>query len=391
MNKIIGKSVTIIFIIIISMGLLCNLKNIIVGIESNWLNIKNLNISTAIDSFESQFNENLYNKMDMVDVNGAFEYLLGKKIINGVAIDDKYNLHLLSYSEEKFSKKKAEKSLKYTKKILDYSKQHGAEILYVEHPEKFDNKKSILPYKLNQAYWKMDEYNIKELKKDNYPILDLRDDKYKANKFFKTDHHWTIESAFNATSAILKYLDGKMQLKNIDKTTNIDNYNVQNYPNSYLGSSGVRTGKFVVGKDDIIKVEPKFNTQIIYERYDELGNKSWELNGKYKDTLIKQSIFNDINYNNKYSAYLYDGYIEARLYNKLAQNKEKVLFISDSFSRPVVSFLSLNFREVRSLDPQEGRYNNSYLNYIKEYQPDIVIVMYSYNYSDKTLTVDKMK
>lgn len=38
--------------------------------------------------------------------------------------------------------------------------------------------------------------------------------------------------------------------------------------------------------------------------------------------------------------------------------------------------LSLCFKETRYLDPQKGRFEDNYLEYIEEYTPDIVIVMY---------------
>lgn len=49
---------------------------------------------------------------------------------------------------------------------------------------------------------------------------------------------------------------------------------------------------------------------------------------------------------------------------------------ADSYARPMLAFMSLCFKEVRFLDPQEGRYNYSYVEYIDEYDPDIVIMMF---------------
>lgn len=40
-------------------------------------------------------------------------------------------------------------------------------------------------------------------------------------------------------------------------------------------------------------------------------------------------------------------------------------------------YLSSAFSEVYYLDPQEGRYNDSYIAYIKKVKPDIVIMMYT--------------
>lgn len=52
-----------------------------------------------------------------------------------------------------------------------------------------------------------------------------------------------------------------------------------------------------------------------------------------------------------------------------------VLLISHSYGRPYVQYLSLCFGEVRNLDPQEGRYNENYLQYMEEYRPDLVNIM----------------
>lgn len=48
-------------------------------------------------------------------------------------------------------------------------------------------------------------------------------------------------------------------------------------------------------------------------------------------------------------------------------------------------FFSLVFSEVRSLEPQQGRYNDSILDYVSEYRPDVVIIMYNYGYQEELL------
>ena len=46
----------------------------------------------------------------------------------------------------------------------------------------------------------------------------------------------------------------------------------------------------------------------------------------------------------------------------------------------MVQYLSLCFGETRYLDPQEGRYNDSYIQYMRDFQPDVVVIMYSGDY-----------
>lgn len=71
-----------------------------------------------------------------------------------------------------------------------------------------------------------------------------------------------------------------------------------------------------------------------------------------------------------------NGYnVENRVINKMALNDYKLLLISHSYGRPLTQYLALSFREVRNLDPQVGRYNKNYLQYIDEYEPDLVLIL----------------
>lgn len=47
---------------------------------------------------------------------------------------------------------------------------------------------------------------------------------------------------------------------------------------------------------------------------------------------------------------------------------------------PLHAFMSCNFREVRSLDPQKGRFSDSTKDNIRKYCSDILIVVYDYRY-----------
>ena len=84
----------------------------------------------------------------------------------------------------------------------------------------------------------------------------------------------------------------------------------------------------------------------------------------------------DPDYNNKYDSYGFAASVENRVNNYNADNNNKVLLIADSFARPMFTFFSLCFAETRYLDPQEGRYNDSFIEYIKQYKPDVIVMMF---------------
>ena len=98
--------------------------------------------------------------------------------------------------------------------------------------------------------------------------------------------------------------------------------------------------------------------------------------GTFAEAFISEDLLENPAYNNKYNAFLHGSYVESVIVNHRAPNDLKALFVSHSYGRPAAQYLSLFFAETRYLDPQEGRYNDSLTDYIEEYQPDVVIVMY---------------
>ena len=58
--------------------------------------------------------------------------------------------------------------------------------------------------------------------------------------------------------------------------------------------------------------------------------------------------------------------MENIIVNEGCDDNSKLLLISDSFARSMVMYLCQAFHETRYLDPQEGRYNKSYIDYIEK-------------------------
>ena len=213
--------------------------------------------------------------------------------------------------------------------------------------------------------------------------MNLCEDEYSANTFYRTDHHWTNESALNAANAILDSLNINTDVCRKKK------YKEDIYVNSFLGSAGIRVGKSYVGKDDFSVYIPKFETNLMYKKLVD-NEVVFEASGDFNQCFINRAIIDDENYNNKYNAFLNGGYVENIILNRNCNNDKKILIISDSFARPMTQYLSLAFSETRYLDPQDGRFNDSCIDYIKKYEPDYLIIMYSLNYQDEMLECDML-
>lgn len=330
------------------------------------------------EEIEQELNEKFCGRLHFIDINGLAAKIMGQKLLNGTVKGTNGQLDLVENFDYEFFAKNEAKSVSDAIAILDFAQAKKADILYVQRPWKnSDSEKGQLPYGLQSDYGKQFDVWCDEMKNCDIPVLDLRKSIKKHLLFYDTDHHWTIESSFYAAKSIAEKLNQEYGLGfDTNRWFDINQYAHINYPNSFLGSQGIRTGKYYAGKDDFSLFVPAYNTDFIYQHY--VGEKlELEKSGDWWNAFIDEKILEDKNYYNKYNACLNGGYVENIITNSKSNNQKKLLLVSDSFARPMVMYLSLLFSETRYLDPQEGRYNGSYIDYIDRYQPDVVIMMYT--------------
>lgn len=330
------------------------------------------------EEIEQELNEEFCGRLYFIDINGLTAKIMGQKLLNGTVKGANGQLDLVENFDYKFSAENEARDISDAIAIIDFAQEKKAKILYVQRPWKnCDSKKSHLPYGLKSDYGKQFDFWCDEMKLSNMPALDLRKSIKSNLSFYDTDHHWTVESSFYAAKSVAERLNQEYSLDfDINQWCDINQYDCKNYSDSFLGSQGVRTGKFYAGMDDFKLLVPKYDTDFVYQHY--VGGKlELEKSGDWWDAFIDEKILEDENYYNKYNACLNGGYAENIITNNRNNNKKKLLLISDSFARPMVMYLSLLFSETRYLDPQEGRYNSSYIDYIDRYHPDVVIMMYT--------------
>ena len=79
---------------------------------------------------------------------------------------------------------------------------------------------------------------------------------------------------------------------------------------------------------------------------------------------------------NPYHVYIGDQYPVVTMRNPEAPVDKKILLLKDSFALPVQSFLSECFTQIDALDLRLYTEQSVY-EYVQDFQPDIVIVMYN--------------
>ena len=332
----------------------------------------------APSEIEGIYDEEFYQRMSFVNINGLAHRAMGQKLMNGAVKGENDNLFLETDVDFNFDPEYERGNVDDAVKILKAAEQEGAETLYVQRPMKFIEGRDALPYGMTVEYNAQYDYWCDAIQSRGINVVDLRETIGDSIEFYKTDHHWTVETSFFAAQNILKNLDtfNKGGFTYNKKFFEEDNYDIIEYKNSFLGSEGVKTGEYYVGKDDFNIMEPEFYTNISFKHYVG-GECTIDKSGEFMNAFIDEPLLENQDYYNKYNACIYGGYVESVIKNHQGGNGKKVLLISDSFARPMVMYLSLAFSETRYLDPQEGRYNESYIKYIKEFKPDIVIMMYT--------------
>lgn len=359
-------AIPILFLIIIFAGAVLNAGNLYSTITGS--------IGWEPSKIENTYNDNFYSKMSYIDLQGALANLMGQKILNGVIKGDNGKLNFLWAVDYVFDENDEAEKVEKVVAILKYAKKKGSKVLYVQRPWAI----SDMPYGKHFEYTTQYDYWCKNIKAAGIPVFDLRALKEGSLDFFTTDHHWKTESAYSATANIIGELNRLYDYSLTDYEGdffNKSNYREKTYKDSFLGAEGVRTGNYFAGKDDFEVIYPKFETEFLFQQYSE-GEMYWEKEGDYRSVFIDQELLNDGAYLNKYNAHAYGAYNENRVKNRNAKNSLKALIIADSFARPQLGLYSLCFKETRYLDPQEGRYTDSYIKYMDKYRPDIVILMF---------------
>lgn len=370
-----------VFIIIITIGLVYSSRpaaGVFKGCVRQWQN-KEISLTSIPESFESGYDSIFSSNELSLDVFSLTQRFLRKHEARNFEVL-KANNGQLYLQDNGFPSDKITQGIisgEY-QQIYNETVRNGGKFLYVQEPYKNAAQTSELKNYSNDQTEEIETIILNNLKKNGVPTLDLRNYP-ECEQYYKTDHHWTVQSAFNASAIIIDNLKNKqgMEFLNSDVYGNISNYKAVTYKNCFLGSIGIKVGKYFTGKDDFTAYRPLFNTNLKFKHYIN-GNLQLNRSGQLWDVFINQGLLKNKTYNNKYDANMYGAYVESIIKNYKAKNNYKGLLITNSYGRSMAEYMCLNFHELRYLDPQVGRYNGNYLDYIKKYKPDVVILMYDF-------------
>lgn len=269
-------------------------------------------------------------------------------------------------------------------KFNEELKRLNIPLLYVQYPAKKLEGYTVFPVSEYDDFSNecADEF-LKLISANGIRNLDIRDKIVEENLdrsalFYKTDHHWTTQTALWATKQIVKYLNANFELNLDENKFELDKFNATEYKEFFLGSLGRRVGEHVAGKDDYTFLSPKGETQ--YEIYFPLHSKTKPLfSGDFMNTIVRKKMLESKDdKTNRYACYFEFEYGNLIIKNKKVENGKKVLLIKDSFSLPVAAFLSTELEELHLIDVRAtGEAPESVMKYVENNEFDIVIIAYN--------------
>lgn len=328
----------------------------------------------------SNYNDTIFNHSKWIDLNGLFAKTLGIK-----GLYKSMGMYILEDDYIVSSSGKTTTNYEYDEitKLKQFLDERNIQLLYVNAPTKYLDDRV-----LNSEFGIIDSYSnqnadlfLQRIAEANIDSLDLRqelidDGKNIYDMFYKTDHHWTVDSGLWATGKIVEKLNGDFGY-HIDTTLyNLDNYKVTKYKNCWLGEQGRKIAKTYVGLDDYARVEP------LYPTYLSLQNASGDVKEGDFSIFIDESSYQfdkDVyTVPSMHYSYVRGGINQTKVINRKLENaaeRKKILLLADSYSQVVVPFLSLGNYEVDTLVLRG--YPNSLREFIDAGDYDTVIILYA--------------
>ncbi len=332
-----------------------------------------------ISYIDDLYNEDIWQKNGFINYNGGFHRLAGHLVIRDA---DPNNLIVKTADNQlvtPLAKYDVTPKAENTNLLADYCAGKNIHFLYVQAPTKIIRNVTQLPTGITDyANTMMDEFAAL-LQENDTGYLDLRTLSDKQTEpttlFFRTDHHWQTKTAFAAFQTITQTIAQQYGIPIDQGKFDLNNYTVDHYDKCFLGSQGRRVGSLYDGLDDYDFIYPDFETNytITYQTFKGTEVKT----GDFMTTMVIQSHLNMSlpPSTNRYASYFGEDYPAVIIQNNLVDTG-KILLIKDSYSLPVAAFLSTTVHELCMLDPRYYT-DMSIFDYINQYQPDLVILMYS--------------
>lgn len=200
--------------------------------------------------------------------------------------------------------------------------------------------------------------------------------------YYRTDHHWKAETGLWAAGVTAKVLNEKEGFSFDPLIFDEASYEMTTYEDCFRGGQarGIMSPADIE-RDSFTCILPRFETDF----YVEVPTKGLRLTGSYRDALYNyEKLGNALRYADTdyyvkwdpYSSTMWNNDALGIVKNRKAKCNEdkKILLLSDSFSIYYATYLACGVGEIHMMTVEA--FDGSVRSYVKEMQPDVVILMY---------------
>lgn len=357
------------FLLMIGAGFILNTGNLF---EATKVAVDDYNYDAWSIVIENEFNDGFWNRYGFIEVNGLAHKLLGQNQMNGMV---KLNNGKLVSPVEPYE---VAYNAQAVIELNEWLVSEDIEFVYMQTPYEICAYDSQLPAGVEDYSNYNADVFLQLVTDNNVPVVDLRESMHEAGmshyeSFYKTDHHWTVETSFWAFTEVVNYISVAMDAEVDETLLDLENYNMSTLYDAVLGSNGRKTGILYSGLDDITVITPKFNTEVSFSAPE--ANVYRE--GDFEDAfMVYERLEGDNLYEMlQYNVYIGQDYPYTVQTCENASNDAKILLIKDSFSRPVSAFLGTVYKEVHTIDMRY--FEGDVQEYIMDNNIDMVIMIYN--------------
>lgn len=320
----------------------------------------------------------LQHKGSYIDLNGFMANLLGQPMMNDrVTLKNGHLASLVSKTPDPDDIQNAADNII---RFADAHRKNGGELLFVMVSSQISKYEDLLPTGYTDTTNATADAFLSLLEAAQIPFLDLREEMHKegmsvTDAYFATDHHWKPQTGLWACGKILEKLQKMGAMEPVEPFyTDPGSYTFETYKNTFLGSSGKRTGRFYAGTDDSIVLKPNFETEISLS----IPFRDLELTGRFEDVAYNRDAYHNYEnpdfYNeNVYGLYGWGDMPISRWRNEKAPVDQKFLLIGESFGNIPFSLMSLCISSCDEVDLRH--FEEDFPAYYDSYQPDTVIIL----------------
>ena len=335
-------------------------------------------LAARINGFTAGIADAMWLKTEMGYANSAFQYALGKRLIN-TGSQNMLTLttgHLYDVSPYQSLKAGAENIVTLRDEQLG-----DIPFLFVyEHPTLYDPAMMPEGYAALDHAGEMADEAIETLKNGGVEVLDSRDvlpeSGHALNDLLMvTDQHWSTLAAITMGQAIAARLNDMTGAALDPSILDMENLNTLRHEKLFMGKYGQRVGTAFVTPDDIVEYWPKADVTI--HRHTLRTTSEEDVTAPFREAVTRMDRLEpDPGKTWNTLAYTYYGQVEAySIFENVAAQDCTILLLKDSYSAPIGTFLSLLAKEVvcvdlrRDVEPLET--------WIEKYHPDAVVMAYS--------------